>query len=179
MTWFTENPLPPVVIGIVVGAGLVVGLAKTGKRGFLWGIVATLAVVVVSVVMERMIVTPREAVTATIEEMRAALAANDRATLLANIDPTNIPLRNKVQIDLAQLTVTEAKINELKVDVDESGKFAKADLKGVVHFEGSASTLMVKFVAVRISVDLRKQEPDGKWLVKDASYQVAKSLNDL
>jgi hypothetical protein len=179
MTWFTENPLPPVVIGIVVGAALVVGLAKTGKRSFLWGIVATLGVVVAAVVMERVIVTPREAVTAAIEEMRAALAANDRATLLAHIDPAGIPLRNKVQIDLAQLTVTEADISDLKVDVDASGKFAKADLKGKVHFEGSATTLMYKFVAVRINVDLQKRDSDGKWLVKDATYVVAKSLNDL
>jgi hypothetical protein len=178
MTWFTENPLPPVVIGIVVEAALVVGLAKTGRRSFLWGIVGTLAVVVAAVVMERVIVTPREAVTGTLEEMRAALAANDRTTLLAHIDPTSIALRNKVQIDLAQLTVTEAKINELKVDVDDSGKGARADLKGWVRFDGNASTLMVKFVAVRINVDLRKRD-DGKWIVKDATYQVAKSLNDL
>jgi hypothetical protein len=52
-------------------------------------------------------------------------------------------------------------------------------LKGWVRFDGNASTLMVKFVAVRINVDLRKRDSDGKWIVKDATYQVAKSLNDL
>jgi len=179
MTWFTENPLPPVVIGIVIEAALVVGLARTGKRAFLWGMIATLAVVGAAVVTERMIVTPREAVTATLEQMRAALAKNDRAELLTHIDPTSITLRNKVQNDLAVITVTEAKINESKVDVDPSGKFAKADLKSVVHFEGNAATLGHKFVAVRINVDLQKRDSDGKWLVKDATYEVAKSPGDL
>jgi hypothetical protein len=179
MTWFTENPLPPVVIGIVIEAALVVGLAKTGKRAFLWGIIGTLALVVGAVLMERLIVTPREAVTATLEQMRAELEANDRAELLTHIDASNIALRNKVQNDLALVTVTAAKINEMKVDVDESGKFAKADLKSVVHFEGSTATLGAKFVAVRINVDLRKRDTDGKWLVKDATYTIAKSPGDL
>jgi hypothetical protein len=179
MTWFTENPLMPVVIGIVIEAGLVVGLAKTGKRSFLWGMIATLAVVMATVVMEHLIVTPREAVTATIEQMRAALAANDRAELLTHIEPTGIPLRNKVQNDLTLVTVTEAKINDLKVDVDDSGKIAKADLKGVVHFEGTAATMGARFVAVRIHLDLRKRDSDGKWLVKEATYEVAKSPSEL
>jgi hypothetical protein len=170
MTWFTENPLPPVVIGIVVGAALVVGLAKTGKRSFLWGIVATLGVVAAAVVMERVIVTPREAVTATLEEMRAALAANNRPELLTHIDASNIRLRNQVQNDLAQLTVTEAKMNDLKVDVDATGTVATANMIGVVHFEGG-QTIPTKHAVVRINVELRKREPEGKWLVMHAGYE--------
>jgi hypothetical protein len=179
MTWFTENPLMPVVIGIVVEAGLVVGLAKTGKRSFLWGMIATLAVVMAAVVAEGLIVTPREAVTATIEEMRAALAANDRVELLTHIEPTRIPLRNQVQNDLALVTVTEAKINDLKVEVDDSGKIAKAVLKGVVHFEGTAATLGARFVPVRIHLDLQRRDADGKWLVKEANWEVARSPSEL
>jgi hypothetical protein len=175
MTWFTENPLPPVVIGIIVEAALVVGLAKTGKRGFLWGIVGTLAIVIAAVVTERMVVTPREAVTSAIEEMRAALAANDRATLLTHIDPGNVRLRNQVQFDLAQVTVSQAKINELKVEVDETGKIAVADIKGVVHFEGT----LVRAVPVKIRAQLKKREPDGKWVVTHADYETARSPADI
>jgi hypothetical protein len=175
MTWFTENPLPPVVIGIVVEAALVVGLAKTGKRGFLWGIIATLAIVVAVVVIGRLIVTPREAVTAAIEEMRSALAANDRAALLTHIDTGNVRLRNQVQFDLAQLTVTEAKINELKVEVDATGKIATADIKGVVHFEGQ----LYRMVPVKIRAQLKKVEPDGKWVVTHADYEVSRSPGDI
>ena len=37
MTWFTENPTPPIVLGIIIEAVLVVVLMKTAGRTALWG----------------------------------------------------------------------------------------------------------------------------------------------
>ena len=62
MTWFTENPLPLVLIGVIVEALLVVVLMRTGRRTVLWGMVLLAVGVAGAVVLERSIVTPREEV---------------------------------------------------------------------------------------------------------------------
>ena len=121
MTWFTENPLPPVLIGIVVEAMLVVALFRTGKRAFLWAMLGLAAAVIGIVILERMIITPREEVKAALEEIRLLVETNDRQGLLKRIDsnPDAARLRNQVQNDLTQITVTEATITDLRATESE------------------------------------------------------------
>src|SRR5690242_16065738 len=126
MTWFTENPTPPVVVGILVEAALVVVLMKTGKRAALWGMLLTALATALVVAMNILIVTPQEEVRAALEEIRQLVEQNDRTALIDRIDPVATNLRNQAQTDLSLLTVTSAKINDLKVLVDPSGTSAKA-----------------------------------------------------
>lgn len=171
MSWFTENPMPPIVLAIVVEAVLAVALAKTGRRGYLWAMLAAATLAGAAVVAERWIVTPREEVVAALEEIRGIIEANDRAALLERIDRGAVPLRNRVQTDLSQLTVTEAKINDLRVLMTDDGQAARADFIGVVHFRGGGTVVLKNNVALRFDVGLRKRPEDGRWVVTGAEYR--------
>jgi hypothetical protein len=165
MTWLTENPTPPVVLGIVIEALLVIVLMKTGRREALWGMIFTAAVTIAVVIANFAIVTPREEVTTALEEIRQLVEQNDRPELVKRIDPAAVSLRNQVQYDLASLTVEKAKIDKLKVLVDDSGASAKAEFDGVVVIREGMS----RPIPLRFRVELRKL--DGRWVVSSAEYQ--------
>lgn len=165
MTWFTENPTPPVVLGIVVEALLVVVLMKTGRREALWGMLFTAVATIGVVVANLLIVTPREEVTTALEEIRQLVEQNDRPELVKRIDPAAVSLRNQVQYDLANLTVEKAKIDKLKVLVNAEATSARAEFDGVVVIREGMS----RPIPLRFRVDLRKL--DGRWVVSSAEYQ--------
>lgn len=177
MTWFTENPTPLVVLGTLIASLAGFALIKTGNRAALWTLLGTVAVTIAAVAANVLIVTPREEVIAALEEIRAKVAANDPPQLLTHIDPSPTPpaiaLRNRVQYDLANLTVQTAKINDLKVVVSESGVAAKAEFIGVVDFANSGGRLPFTHFVLRFRVDLKKV--NGRWLVTGADYDPALS----
>ncbi len=168
MTWFTENPTPPVVLGTIIAAIFAVVLAKTGKREALWGIVITMLATIGIVMMNLLIVTPREEVTTALEEIRLLVEANDRPELLKRIDPTAVQLRNQVNSDLAYLTVSSAKIKDLEVLVDDSGLKAKAKFLGSIDFKDGAGRLPYTHFVFNFVVQLKKT--DGVWVVVSADY---------
>src|SRR5262245_17270393 len=141
MTWFTEDPTPPLVLGTLIASIAAFLLIKTGHRAALWALIGTVVATIAAVVANVMIVTPREEVLATLEEIRTKVEANDPPQLLQFIHPSAIELRNRAQYDLANLTVESAKMNDLKVLVSEGGKGATADFIGVVDFANSGGRL--------------------------------------
>lgn len=169
MTWFTENPMQPVTVGIILAALLVFVVMKTGRREALWALILTAAATIGLVIANVLIVTPREEVTATLEEIRLLVEANDRAALIDRIDGSAVKLRNQAQNDLTQLTVTAARINDLKVLIAESGQSAKAEFVGIIDFKDGGGRLPYTHIVLQFTVDLRKV--DGRWLVTRADYQ--------
>jgi hypothetical protein len=171
MTWFTENPLPLVLLGVIVEAMLAVVLARTGKRSVLWGMIGLAVFVIGAVVLERYIVTPREELRAALEEVRAIVAANDPPALLKRIDTNQevARLRNQVQRDLANVTVTEAKITELREeDIKVNGDRAKMKFIGSVDLKAAGSLNSPPHIVLKFDVAWRKQ--DGVWIVTAAEY---------
>jgi hypothetical protein len=169
MTCFTENPTPPVVLGTLIAALLAFVLFKTGSRPALWALIGTAVATIAVVVANVLIVTPREEVTATLEEIRQQMQANKPPELIKYIDPGAIELRNRAQYDLQSLTVESAKINDLKILIGESGTSAKAEFIGVVDFANSGGRLPYTHFVLSFKVDLRKV--DGRWLVTGAEYR--------
>lgn len=168
MTWFTENPTPPVVLGVIIAAVFAIVLARTGKREALWGVILTMLATVAVVATNLLIVTPREEVTSALEEIRLLVEANDRPELLKRIDSSAVSLRNQVQSDLAYLTVGSAKIKDLEVLVDSAGTAAKAKFLGVIDFKDGAGRLPYTHFVFNFVVQLRKV--DGVWVVVSADY---------
>jgi len=171
MTWFTENPTPPVVLGIVIEALLVVVLMKTGRREALWGMLVTVAATIGIVVAGLLIVTPREEVTTALEEIRQLVEQNDQPELVKRIDSSAVSLRNQVQSDLANLTVEKAKIDNVRILVNAEATSARAEFDGVVVIREGMS----RPIPLRFRVDLRKV--DGRWLVSGAEYEPYNPMN--
>lgn len=170
MTWFTENPLPIVLIGVIIEAMLAVVLARTGKRSVLWSIIGVALLVVGAVVLERFIVTPREEIRTALEEVRAIVAANDPPALIKRIDttPQAAGLRSKVYQELANVTVTEAKITELKdEDIHVKGDVAETKFFGSVDMKLPGQAASSHFPRM-FQVKWRKK--DGVWIITEATH---------
>jgi hypothetical protein len=175
MTWFTENPTPLVLLGTLVASIAAFLLLRTGSRAALWGLLGTVAVTIAAVAANMLIVTPREQVIATLEEIRTRVEANDSPELLKYIDPSPTPraieLRNRVQYDLANVTVESAKINDLKVLIGESGTTAKAEFIGIVDIKAGGG-MLPPHIVLQFTVDLKKV--DDRWIVTGADYVAPK-----
>lgn len=170
MTWFTENPLPIVLVGVIVEAMLAIVLARTGKRSVLWSMIGLAAFVAGAVVLERYIVTPREEVRTALEEIRTIVVANDLPKLLERIDTNQevARLRTQVQQQLANHTVTEAKINELKNDdIQVQGDRAQVKFFGSVDLKFAGQVAPTHFP---LKFDVRLRKKDGVWIVTEATY---------
>src|SRR5262245_25426772 len=78
MTWFTENPWPPIVI-LGVAAGVLVAVWSSQKRGiWLMGALAAVLAAVAVFFVERSIVTEGERVEKNIFDLAAAFVREDR-----------------------------------------------------------------------------------------------------
>ena len=69
MTSIFENPIPLLIVGVIVAVIFGVACLQTGKRWAAAGAVATVLVSVALLVVERLVVTPSEEVRATLKEL--------------------------------------------------------------------------------------------------------------
>ena len=76
MTWLLETPLPAILIGVLTTAILGGGWLKTGKQWLLYLMIAAILLTVGAVFLERMVVTDREQITATLHEIADLVERN-------------------------------------------------------------------------------------------------------
>ncbi|NIP84511.1 MAG: hypothetical protein GTO03_02715, partial [Planctomycetales bacterium] len=114
MSWFTEDPTLLLVIGGLLIAALVVACAKTGRVVMIVWAVPVAAVVGGGVLIEHLVVTPREEVEGTIESARQAFVANDQEAVLRYISPSPAadPIRRRIRWALQMAEIREARITD-------------------------------------------------------------------
>ena len=118
MVIFLESPWPILLIGIAVEAVLAVMLLRTGQGRVLWAMLGTAAVVLVGLVVERLVVTDREAVENTLDACVAAVKANDINRLLECISPTAPQVRAEARFVLDRFEIQKAALIDLEITIN-------------------------------------------------------------
>lgn len=108
--WAMEQPLAIAGIGLVIVAGLVVGLVQTGRRGFLYGACVFGLTTVGMLVLERSVVTPREEVRATLHLIAEDLQRNDVDAVLEHISAGKPKLRMDARAKMALVEILDVDI---------------------------------------------------------------------
>jgi ketosteroid isomerase-like protein len=103
--WFTENPWPPIFIGVAAALLLLSAWTRTGRR---WCLVVALALGAACVgvfFFERWYVTELEEVDAELPKLLAAVEADDVDRVLAFIDEDATKWRGAVQLGMSQFRI--------------------------------------------------------------------------
>ena len=167
MTWLLEDPTPVIVVGVLVEAALGVALLRTGRGVLLWIMLAVAAFVGLGVLVERMVVTEREEVEATIYAAAAAVEANDLEGVLRTIAPDAKDARNLVEWGFRQVKFSRVSIQHRRLNVrvirTTSPPSAKADIDGMVYFAQPPAGFYHN--AYPLDGTLELQRHSGRWLV--------------
>ena len=165
MDTFFENPLPLLFVGVIVEAILISLLYGTHKKVWLLPIVGVLLVLVALVLVERIVVTPREEVECTVDQIADALRANDINAVLARLSDSARESRSRAKWALGRIEINGVKVSGLEVTVNSlrSPPTAKAVFSGVLKFDDRKKEYPYRAHAAKFEVDFRKE--GGRWMV--------------
>lgn len=166
MSWLLERPVTIVAFGVVAVAVLVAALVQTGRRSFLHGAVAAVALTAGMLILERLVVTDVEQITAMLHELADDLARNDHPAILDHISVTAPELRQQAQKILQQVVIDSASIKRnLKVAVppNRSTPVATASFNAVIVASDRHGVVTDQPYPRFFILDLRKE--NGRWRV--------------
>jgi len=173
MSWLTEDPTLLLVIGALVIAALAVALVKTGRVVMIAWMLAVAAVVGVGVLTERLIVTEREEVGQTIEQVRRAFLANDANEVLAHVSTESNQVRRQVDWALRAAELLEVRITDgphIEVNNFTTPPSATAELIAVAKVRLHSGTSIYDQYAARFFLRLTKRS--DRWLIEEVEKEL-------
>ena len=165
MTAIFENPLPLLFVGIVVEAILITLFYNFQKKVWLVPIVGVLLAMVALVLVERIVVTPREEVEHTVDQIADALRANDINVLLSHLSNSARESRARAKWALGRIEINGVKVNGLEITVNSlrSPPSAKAVFSGVLKFDDRKKEYPYRVYSSKFEIELRKE--GDRWMV--------------
>jgi len=163
-----ENPIPVIFVGIVVEAVLASIFANTGRNVMLLAMVGVFLLVLAGVVLERVVVTEKEVVEATLDGVVDALEDNDLDRLLSEyVSPSAAHTRLRAETALAIVEITRAKVHNLEVTINHltSPPTAEARFDGIVWFRGRQPGIHPDRYAAKFVAEL--QWEGDRWMITD------------
>lgn len=169
MTNLLEDPTPIILAGIAIEAVLGIALVVTRRGVLLLAMSGAAVLCLIGVVIERVVVTDREQIAATIEAGRLAVEGNDARATLDLIDPAAVELRGDVERAFAEARFTEIKVRALKIRVTPEAQppEGQADFTAVAAFDTRRGTMPYRNIVVTVSVALKRR--GDRWLVTEVN----------
>ena len=186
------NPIPVLLVGLVVGSALGVAYLNTRRRGLLVGMGVLAAVVVAALILERSVKTDRELIAETLDELAAALEAKGLAEnspelvneavqrlITRSTSESAQRVRAMIRPNLNRAMITQAKYSSLRVEIDRESipPIALVQFDAKVSGEGrppwnelvTYRTYPLEFeIEMVYEKDDRYAEP--KWLIGEHVY---------
>lgn len=171
MTWLYESPLTILAVGAMFVSLFGVLWFQTGEKVFVWLTAGVLMLTGLAGYLERTIVTDREQVERTVEELRAALLTNDLKQIEKHLAPQSAPeLSSEAAQALQHFRLTKATVSDLMVKVPlaaDKPNAADARFSAVIggtakgaEFANASGIYEQRFV-----LHFERSAPDAPWLV--------------
>ena len=168
MNWLFEQPLIIVAVGVMLILGLGAAWSASGRRELLYAATAVLALLLVGLIVERVVVTDREAIRQTLLEIANHVKNNDHAALRRRIHSSAADLKRKADAELPNYHFTECRITRIhKIDVDTSAQPHSALAEFTIVASGTfkvVGTEVTSTVPRWVQLQLLR-EKDGSWTV--------------
>ena len=168
MSIFTENPVPIVLIGILILGSLITFGVILSKREMILGGIGVGILTVLFILLELAIVTNREQVHSQVLEMARCVRKNDVEGLLEftvdnNNNPHGLYARNRIKNEMPDYFFKACRLNNIRVDIQDDGiaevkflAFVTVDATKRYNHSGMArGEVMLKF----------QKQPDESWKV--------------
>jgi len=173
MTMLVENPVLALAIAIIAAA-VFGGLFISTRRGvFLVGVGAAVLVALVGVAVERLVVTERERVEMTLDQLAAALAWDTpdldakTARVMEFLSPSAVKTRARAEWALSRFTVTGASVRNLEITMNDltSPPSAECKFDGLITIADRQGYIPGRAYPVHFTAKLRKE--GDRWLVAE------------
>jgi hypothetical protein len=163
MTYLLENPLPILVIGGLTLAILAGGWLKTGERKLAFAFIGAGVLLALLLLLERTVVTDREAVEATIHQIARDAEANDFGAMAGHFHSRASEMKAQLANEISSFRVERVSIkNNLAVEVSAGSEPRRTVATFNVVVTLSASSLGEQFVVPRFVTAYFELE-DGRW----------------
>jgi len=161
-----ENPMGLIFVGIAIEAILGVILYMTGRGIYLIAMIGVLLVVFVGVGLEWVIVTERERVEASIEEIRAAMEANDVERVIESISPSNRKTRSDARWAMGEVTFSRVKITDREIGkINELTSPPTATARLTILVSGKDRQGLLTHTTYAAKLDVTFQLENDRWVV--------------
>jgi hypothetical protein len=170
--WILDNPYNPgllAFLGFVVGLAVFVAWIKAGKKELLYLLAMVVLLFVGLIGYERMHVSDREAIEATLQRLARELQANNREAIYDAIHPSAVDVLGQAKSELPQYTFEECritKIHETEVNGDMAPKTAIVKFNVIAKGSFKQGGDIYPGTVPRYVELTMEQDGDGKWKVK-------------
>lgn len=176
MTWLFEPSLTfwLMLVFLLLTAVLLAAMwVATGRREPLWGAAGVVLLLPLLWLMERLVVTDREAIEATLHSIAADVKGNNRSAVMSHIGAGATSLRHRAEAEIPNYTFTDCKVNQIhRIEVNAADRPRSAEAEFNVYVSGSFKigneTFNGDFFR-RIHLWMRR-ESDGQWRVENYDH---------
>jgi hypothetical protein len=175
MELIVESPWPAIIVGVLLLMLLGVAYINTRRRGLVTAAGCVLAGVLLLVLMEMFVVTEREEVEQTLEELAVALETNDIDAVVAHLAPNAMAIRAAAMTYLPMVRVSDANVgNDLQVTINRltSPPTARAEFTGRLSFDKQSGPDAVPYNNFVQKFSLKLEKRDERWLL--SSYETSR-----
>jgi len=170
--WFFESPLTIVALGVAIIFAIGAAWTATGRQELLYALAAAIMLLFAGLITERLVVTDREQIRATLQEIARDVKNNDHRRILGHIHSSATAIKQKAQAEMPKYKFTDFRITKIhSIDVDRSAAPLSAVVElnvvggGTFHEQG----LQMDHVARWVKLHLLK-EKDGRWTVAEYEH---------
>lgn len=166
MTWLLETPWPAILFGIMAEILLAIALFTISKRwvAIAMGVVA--ALVVAMVLLERFITTETEEVEIALQQLAAALAADDVPAVLSLVAPDARGVRKAAEQHMPRYVINSVNIaRDLTITVDHEAVPPKAVAKFTCRVNANDKRGQIPYQNAILQFTMRYRQDGDRWLV--------------
>ena len=167
MATLFENPVAIAVVGgLAATLALVVFLSRR-STGPLVALASVIGLTVLLLIVERFVVTDREAIENGLESVLAAIEANDVQGVLSNIDQAAAGVRADVEALMPQIKVTNANAGGVLVELQHAANPPTGTSQFRAFLQGThgSSGMGVAYINQRVDIEWVKR--GDRWLISD------------
>lgn len=169
MNWIFDQPQYIVLLGLALLLALGAAWSATGRKELVYAIGVTFALLVGGIILERVVVTHREAIQVTLQQIARDVQSNSLPNLTRHIATSAPQFKQKAEAEMPNYRFSECRVTKIHdIKVDERGKPVKA----VVDFNVIASGTF-KEAGMEVTSTIPRwvrlkmvREGDGRWTVE-------------
>ncbi|HEY2414743.1 MAG TPA: hypothetical protein VGI40_21035 [Pirellulaceae bacterium] len=170
--WLLESPYTIVALGVALIFAIGAAWTATGRQELLYALAAAIVLLFAGLLTERLIVTDREQIRATLQEIARDVKNNDHRRIISHIHSSATAIKQKAQAELPKYHFTEFRITKIhSIDVDRSADPPSAVVElnvvgGItIRDQGFESDHVARWVKLHLL-----KEKDGRWTVADYEH---------
>jgi len=171
MLWLYEQPLAIVAIGVALILALGAAWSASGRKELLYAAGAMFLLLIAGLIIEKMVITDREAIRTTVLQIARDVQNNDRRAVLGHIHSSAPQLRRQAEAELPKYEFKEMRITRIHlIDVDRQAEPRSAIVEFNIIGSGTERQgVELGHVAQWVKLHLLR-EKDGRWTVADFEH---------